>query len=192
MNTTTIRPEVIKAMLITAAKKDIRAYLQGLYFDKAGAIVSTDGHRLAVFKCVTFSENVLIPRTLLDGLDFGRKAQPVTISIGEDLDSANERAVTISQGSTTIQGRSTGSRFPDWRRVIPKNCTGEVGQFNPNYIADFGKVAQILKDSRMPVIHIAHNGTSGALVTIHENDNYVAVLMPQRSEAGSCGWVYGL
>jgi DNA polymerase III sliding clamp (beta) subunit (PCNA family) len=45
----TIKTNEVKALLLCAAKKDIRAYLNGIYFEsntRGLTAVSTDGHRL--------------------------------------------------------------------------------------------------------------------------------------------------
>ena len=67
---------------------------------------------------------------------------------------------------------------------MPVEASGEASQFNAAYIGELGKAARVLmKHSKtMPaesLIHIHHNGTSGALVTFGARTDCLAVLMPK-------------
>ncbi|MGR9066982.1 hypothetical protein ACP6ES_07685 [Klebsiella quasipneumoniae] len=53
------RAEYLSA-LTCAGVKDVRYYLNGLFFDPEGFIVGTDGHRLFCGKAVTEGESVII------------------------------------------------------------------------------------------------------------------------------------
>ncbi|MEV9065357.1 hypothetical protein AB0132_08575 [Klebsiella quasipneumoniae] len=53
------RAEYLSA-LTCAGVKDVRYYLNGIFFDPEGFIVGTDGHRLFCGKAVTEGESVII------------------------------------------------------------------------------------------------------------------------------------
>ena len=74
--------------------------------------------------------------------------------------------------------------YPDWRRVVPADASGEAAQFNATYVGELGKAARLLlKHSKtMPaesLIHIHHNGVHGALVTFGARADCLAVLIPK-------------
>ena len=53
------RAEYLSA-LTCAGVKDVRYYLNGIFFDPEGFIVATDGHRLFCGKAITEGESVII------------------------------------------------------------------------------------------------------------------------------------
>jgi DNA polymerase III subunit beta len=76
-----------------------------------------------------------------------------------------------------IDGRS-----PDWRKVVPREFSGQAAQFNPNYIGDLGKAARILHGKNALGVGIGYNGNSSALIDLYHED-FVGVLMPMRGDA---------
>ena len=72
--------------------------------------------------------------------------------------------------------------FPAWRRVVPATVSGQIGQFNPTYLADFVKVMREL-DCDNKLISIGHNGNDAAIVGLDIDFDYVALIMPVRAVA---------
>lgn len=199
----TIQSDVLKALLIVAAKSDVRYYLNGVCIDARAngdvVLVATDGHRLlAVPMAVDDVEELapgeyIIPRDVLAAVKpnkAGRTTFPLQLEVTAPAPVPDpERPDVMVQGrpsftltgATTATGATIDGRFPDWRRVMPSNTTGEPGQYNPAYVGDFGAVARLLtgRDS-YPIFH--QSGAGSALVS-RLGMNALGVLMPMRVDA---------
>jgi DNA polymerase-3 subunit beta len=114
---------LIEKTQFSMANQDVRYYLNGMLFDIDGDIlrtVATDGHRMAVAQTtlgeVAEAKQVIVPRKgiqeLVKLLDMPE--QQVEVQIG----SANVR-VKVNQFVFT--SKLIDGRFPDYRRVMPKN-----------------------------------------------------------------------
>jgi len=175
--TITIQTNQLKALLLCAAKKDIRNYLNGIYFETNTAgltAVSTDGHRLLAIQ-LEFNDNlealsVIIPRAAIEQ---AVKTKAVSLIIDFDTD---DKTFSISDGSFTINGLLENGVFPSWRRVIPSTTNNEAVSFNNDYLSDFDKVSRLLCGGNCKVLH---NGTNSALVRFN-SDNILGVVMPLR------------
>jgi DNA polymerase-3 subunit beta len=185
----TVQHDTIKALLLIAPKSDIRYYLNGVCADVrngAATLVATDGHRLLAVP-VTADDvedavdgQYIIPRDTLDAV------KPVKVPRNDNLPLTIEivdTRITIT-GATTATSPTVDGRFPDWRRVMPKSATNELAQFNSDYLASFGKVAELLgaktKTGATAIIH--HNGADAALVTFPASEA-LGVIMPCRVDA---------
>lgn len=170
----TITTNQIKALLLTSAKKDIRAYLNGVYFESTtrGIVaVSTDGHRLLAIQVLNDEAqglSAILPR---EALEKAVKTKAVSLIITIEAD-----RFTLDDGTQTTSGLLLDGRFPDWRRVIPSTTSGEPSSFQNEYLADFDKAARLLCGGNCKVLH---NGTSGALIRF-ATDQAVGVVMPLR------------
>ena len=179
----TINVEATKALLPLAADKDIRQYLNGVYidfqFDKT-IYVATNGHMLGVYTEVAQNEHtftVIIPRDLVKQLKpkpgnakWGTLVFDPEAKTGRVLNPANSQDF----GFTPIEGV-----YPDYMRVIPEKTSGEVGQFDAEYVYAFAQVNKALGASYPGRFKIDHNGERGALVHLPD-ENFVGVLMPCR------------
>jgi hypothetical protein len=163
---------ILKAALICASTEQVRYYLNGAYVDPKGFIVATDGHRAFVARIdlpdVPAFDGWIIPRDAIKRALTGYKADTITI--------APDRVGDISC-------RPIDGAYPDWRRVVPDELSGETAQFNPPYIADMGKIGDILTGKRRNSLsaHIHHNGEGPAGVTFPDCTDAFAVLMPIRT-----------
>lgn len=188
--TITIQNNQLKALLLCAAKKDIRNYLNGVFFETNTAgltAVSTDGHRLLAIQ-LEFNDNltplsVIIPRAAIEQ---AVKTKAVSLIIDFDTD---DKTFSISDGSFTINGLLEDGVFPNWRRVIPSTINNEAVSFNNDYLSDFDKVSRLLCGGNCK---IQHNGTGSALVRFN-SDNVLGVVMPLRDaftpESSPPAWV---
>jgi len=172
----------LKAALICASTEKVRYYLCGVYVDPKGFLVSTDGHRAFVGKIdltgVPAFDGWIICRDVLKRALTGYKADTITI--------APDRVGDIA--CQPIDGT-----YPDWRRIVPDELSGVTAQFNPAYIADMGKIGDLLIGKRKNSLaaHIYHNGEAAAAITFPEIDDAFAVLMPIRAhhtDNGSEAW----
>ena len=184
--------------LICAAKQDVRYYLKGVCVDARAdgtvVLVATDGHRLLAYPVAV--ENIealapgeyVIPRELLEAVK-PAKAGRITLPIHVDITTAPstpdpERAgVTIKgktsitiTGATTTVGAPIDGKFPDYRRIIPASTSGEVAQYQPDYISGFGDICKLLGGQYGPYIN--YNGPSAAVVS--NLPGAFGLLMPMR------------
>jgi DNA polymerase-3 subunit beta len=173
----TIKTNELKALLLCAAKNDIRYYLNSIHFESTnnGIIAaSTDGHRLL---CINLPDQqaegikALIPRTLIEA---AIKTKAPTIDVIID-----GQQVTLSSAGQNVSGSITDGVFPDFRRVIPQRVSGEAGsQFNNEYLTDFDKVGKLINGGKASVMQ---NDGSAALVKF-DNENVIGVIMPFKHE----------
>lgn len=114
---------LIESTQFSMAHQDVRYYLNGMLFETEGEelrTVATDGHRLAVCSMPVGqplpTHSVIVPRKgvmeLVRMLDGGET--PVKLQIGTN----NIRA---SVGDYIFTSKLVDGRFPDYRRVLPKN-----------------------------------------------------------------------
>jgi DNA polymerase-3 subunit beta len=178
-----ISADTIKALLVIAAKKDTRDYLNSVCIDvrESDAVaVVTDGHKLlAVALTATDDAPALVPgqyiirREALEGVKAVLK-RPITVTIDPTT-----RTATIDNGSNFLtHSPFMDDKYPDWRKVVPLTVSGAVSQFNADYIGAFGKVHKLLGGAYSPAIQ--HNGDAAARVILP--GDAIGVLMPMRGE----------
>jgi len=186
-----IPTDLLKAAHLFAAKKDARFYLESIYIewrDDTAKIIATDGHRMFVASCEIEPNgegSCIIPFDTVKRALTGHKQDTIYFD-PPALEIAAIGGVTFEpiRAETWDCASSICSLYPDWRRVVPVEASGEAAQFNAAYIGELGKAARLLlKHSKtMPaesLIHIHHNGVHGALVTFGARADCLAVLMPK-------------
>ena len=106
------------------ASQDVRYYLNGMLFETEGNIlrtVATDGHSLAVASCEHDAnlkqQQVIVPRKGV--LELVRLLDSEEDMVKIQLGSNNIRAITSGFVFTC---KLVDGRFPDYRRVLPKNA----------------------------------------------------------------------
>ncbi len=173
MNTNILVPTAtLRAALICASTEQVRCYLNGVYVDPNGYLVSTDGHRAFVGKIdltgIPAFDGWIIPRDVIKRALTGYKADFIAINPTRCGDIACEPVVAT---------------YPDWRRIVPSELSGETAQFNPAYIADMGKIGETLTSKRKSGLsaHVHHNGDGPAGVTFPGCKDAFAILMPIRT-----------
>ena len=196
----TIDHSIIKALLICAAKQDTRYYLKGVCVDARAngdvVLVATDGHRLLAYPVAVDSIEALapgeyiIPRETLEAVKpakAGRITLPIHIDITTAPDTRHpEDAEVIIKGKTsiTVTGATSAvtapidGEYPNWRRIVPASTSGEIAQFNADYVAGFGDVCKLLGGKYGPFIN--HNGGSCAVVT--NLPGALGLIMPMRMD----------
>ena len=110
------------------ASQDVRYYLNGMLFETEGKVlrtVATDGHRLAVASCEHSAnlaqQQVIVPRKGV--LELVRLLDSEEDSVKIQLGSNNIRAITSGFVFTC---KLVDGRFPDYRRVLPKNADKQL------------------------------------------------------------------
>jgi len=182
----TIAHDTIKALLLVSPKSDIRSYLNGVCIDvRQGMVtlVATDGHRLLAVPVT--ADNVesatdgqyIIPRDVLDAV------KPVKIPRSDTLPLTIEIVDTriAITGATTATSPTVDGCFPDWRRVTPTSANNESAQYQPEYIAAFGKIGELFGGKNVKCV-IHYNGTGAALVTFPTSEA-LGIIMPLRVDS---------
>lgn len=176
MTTITIPTAMLKAALICASTNKHRHYINGVHVDPKGFVVSTDGHRFFCAKIdltdVQPFEGWTIPGDVIKRALAGYKSATIEISRDRCGDVACQPIDAV---------------YPNWRAVVPKDTLGgETAQFNPDYVADMGKIGKVLGVKQSLTAHIHHDGNNPAAVTFPGIENAFAVLMPIRVHATDC------
>lgn len=177
----------IKASLLFAAKNDTRHYLNGALFERTAneaRIAATNGRALVVmrWKCEGATPmSVIIPRETLEIVARWKQpnVNPLTVDItGPD---ATGR-YTVSQGDNAALFTPVEGTFPPYRRVVPETLSGEVAQFDPEYVMAAQKACKLLV-GKSGYVTMRHNGDGAAIADIGHADTCI-VVMPMRSDAG--------
>lgn len=166
--------KLIEFTQFAMASQDVRYYLNGMYFETSKQTlrsVATDGHRLASCSINLTqpieSQSVIVPRKgvveLIKLLDNDQGA--VTIQIGQN----NLRAVIDGFIFTT---KLVDGRFPDYRRVIPRNGD-KVLISNREALKQAFSRAAILSNEKF----------RGVRLTLSENQLQITANNPEREEA---------
>ena len=155
--------QLIDSTSFSMAQQDVRYYLNGMSLETEGntvRTVATDGHRLALCK-LEFeglnlpSRQVIIPR---------KGVLEITRLIEDD-----DKGLKIQIGSNHIRIFSTDfiftsklvdGRFPDYRRVVPKECD-KVVKFNKELLKQTFSRAAILSNEKFKGVRL--NLASGEL-----------------------------
>lgn len=183
--TITVNADMLRAALICASTEQARYYINGVYVDPKGYLVSTDGHRLFCGKIDLDAQ----------GPDRDQSIAPDSFEGWIIPSDAIKRALTGYKQQTIdvapdrlgdLACKSVDGSFPDWRRAVPQTLSGAIAQFNPAYIADMGKIGLLLTGKRKSdaglTAHLHHNGEGPAGVTFPYCATAYAVLMPIRTQ----------
>jgi DNA polymerase-3 subunit beta len=189
--------DTIKALLLAAAKGDIRYYLNAVCLDVApdgsAVAVATDGHIMLALPVeraeddgeprATAAGQYVIPRDVLEGLKAPWKGGAATVTID-----AGAKTVTVTVAGKASSSALVDGKFPEWRRVVPRKVSGLASQFNAEYVATFGKIHKLLGGKYSP--GILHNGGDGgnfveSAARVLLPGEAVGVLMPLRGYDGA-------
>ncbi|MCX3307643.1 DNA polymerase III subunit beta [Pantoea vagans] len=165
---------LIEATQFSMAHQDVRYYLNGMMFETEGdelRTVATDGHRLAVCSMpigqALPSHSVIVPRKgvieLLRLLDGGEN--PLQVQIG----GSNIRAHV---GDYIFTSKLVDGRFPDYRRVLPKN---------PDKALEAG--CDLLKQAFARAAILSNEKFRGVRLYITENQLKITANNPEQEEA---------
>lgn len=179
---------VLKAIRVFAATKDIRFYLNGVYLEigkDESRVCATDGHMLGMYRIRNIEEqepcSAIIPNDIIDRVK-GKDTDRVSFKIekGNNKVSMLHFQKTGSNTGTLVFDAIDGV-FPDMRRVIPSEITGETAYFNPLLLSRVFKAAEILKGKNaFPLIGM--NGECGSGVIDMNDENFMGVIMPYRED----------
>ena len=177
----------LKAAALAVSKEQTRYYLTGVAVQvgpRGAYIVATDGHRALAFRQSgdDLPEiNIIIPADIIAGIKPPKGVDIVYLT------KESESRWRIDYCGASISFAPIDGTFPDWRRIVPKETSGETSQFNPAYVGDFAKIAKALGRGE-PCVKMAHNGQGPALVTFGDDIDGFGLLMPTRANYGSTVW----
>lgn len=179
--TSTINLRILAAAVAFASKDEARYYLNGVCLEigvRSVTYIATDSRRLIAYRHEKLDpdtpDNLLIGKFIIPTAH----CKPHKLEkddIGEAKMFGNGR-VTISHDFCDVTFLPINGVYPDWRRIIPlANASGELAQYNLEYLAAFKKFADAID---LPPPFVAHNGEGPALVWYPNRDDVVGVIMP--------------
>jgi DNA polymerase-3 subunit beta len=199
----TISSNIFAAAALFRGIDDIRYYLNGLYLEtgaNGARLVGCDGHQLAVARLEGWfpESSLILPDSLVVAVKSKAKGpQHVMLEFNEggqqfeDQENAKgvfvPRDITLTLGEISTTAKEVDGKFPDYRRVVPKEVDGATAQFDPNLINRINKACSILGYKFF--VGIAYNGDSSGLSVIDEG--FVVVTMPFKADPNkaSPAWV---
>lgn len=195
-----IQQSTLDAMLLIAAKNDIRYYLNGVYLEWNNVLtraVGCDGHRLAVKQHFVEDNqgagSIIIPRDVIERLPKRPKNDAIVSITCTGVEDSKKWAIVA--GGVTINFTPCEDRYPDWRRVTHGiKTSGEAAGFNLDYLMSFEKAATILGGGKLRFggsrVRVHHNGRDGAIITLDGIDGFAGVVMPLKEQVGSAGALF--
>jgi DNA polymerase-3 subunit beta len=186
-NQFTVKQSTLKALVLLAAKKDIRYYLCGVNLEFSPSItrvIATDGHKLGLYQ--TGAQNaghgsLIIPADVINALPKTGTYDPELTFIKCEGPGAWEIVGLPNNGRIVFQ--EIDGRFPDYQRVCSFKTDGLPGNYNPEYLMQFLKVQHLLGGSKKCTINLYQSGKSSALVTLAGVPEFYGVIMPMRTDA---------
>lgn len=188
MHSVNIDPRKLRAVALMAPKDEIRYYLNGVLLEITpdGVIyVATNGHALIAFRDERpENDEPYAPAQIIVPRDVARSVKPLNRHVERvTLQHDGLAMATLSNlKGADLSFKPIDGKYPDWRRVVPKECDGTKGCYNPELLATFSAIARELANNRdaIPVVTVAQNGTGCALVKWSDADNYIGAVMPWR------------
>ena len=167
-----------------APKTEIRYYLVGVQLEVTDAgrfYVATDGHKLVAIREARQEGDVngdyLIPRDVILGVKI-QKAGRNPVEYAEFELSDGKPSITYC--GTETRFNLVDGKFPDWRRVVPTKVSGEIAQFNPDYLVEIRDcAAATIGIGKYSGLCLLHNGNSASLYQADSTD-FIGVIMPLR------------
>lgn len=170
----------LHAVALAAATQDTRYYLKGVHIEphpkKTGVILTAmNGHVLiSAYHDTGFGEPfapVIVPSTLIKRVKAVRKISYLTMTL-------TPAEVSISYAGATYAAPPVDGTYPDWRRVVPRNCDGKPSQYDSKSLAVMLKAKGLLSDANTHAL-VSYNGGGPALVDLGTDEAF-GVIMPLR------------
>jgi DNA polymerase-3 subunit beta len=186
-NQFTVKQSTLKAMVLLAAKKDIRYYLCGVNLEFSPSItrvIATDGHKLGLHQAAAQNAGhgaLIIPADVINALPKTGSYDPELTFIKCEGPGAWEIVGLPNNGRIVFQ--EIDGRFPDYQRVCSFKTDGLPGNYNPEYLMQFLKVQHLLGGSKKCTINLYQSGKSSALVTLAGVPEFYGVIMPMRTDS---------
>ena len=184
MNTITIEVNALKAiMLFTADVKEVRYYLKGIHLEtgpEGARLTATNGHVLAAHFIpgrFMVSDGTIPGDLVANALKISGKATALDI----EIEAGAYRPFYTLAG---LRAEAIDGRYPDVMRIIPQSApSGQCAQFDPEYVARWGKAAKLLGKGKY--VGIAHDGPHNAALVDVGREDFFGVMMPRRQDGGA-------
>lgn len=157
------------------ANQDVRYYLNGLLFEVDNGTltaVATDGHRLAMSTLalpafVGQQKQIIIPRKgVLEIMRLlANDEQTVSLSLGQNH-------IRLSDSSFSFSSKLIDGRFPDYRRVLPRNSTKLVTAHR-----------SVLKDACTRASILSNEKYRGVRFTLSASELQIVANNPEHEQA---------
>ena len=166
----------LKAVMLAAAKNDVRYYLNGVMV-RNGELAATNGHMALIIKSddIKSDGEYIIDNDTLKMILASHKG----IKGANRVEVVDSMAIT---GKSKIHITPVDGKFPDINRVIPQETSGEVAHFNAEYLLACQKAKGEFLDNKYPWIKLQHNGDKGAKFESEDDagNKLIGVVMPVR------------
>ena len=166
----------LKAVMLAAAKNDVRYYLNGVMI-RNGEIAATNGHMLLLIK----SESIKSDDEYI--IDNDTLKMIVTVHKGIKGDTRIEVVDSVAiTGKSKISITPIDGKFLDVNRVIPQELSGEIAHFNAEYLLACQKANFEFFDSKGAYIKLQHNGQAVSKFESEDEggNKLIGVVMPVR------------
>jgi len=182
-----INLNTLKAVAHAVGKEETRYYLMGVHLEagKDGfTMVATNGHMLlCAFQPYgelapqDHMESIIIPAGLIAKLKVKRNADPWAELTVNGLD------LSFEYMGETYGGKAIEATYPGWRNIVPKEASGVVAQYNPDYLAIMQTAGRMFFDKKDKMLNVQHNGDCPGLVKFGyvEQERFFGVIMPFRA-----------
>ena len=166
----------LKAVMFSAAKNDVRYYLNGVMV-RNGELAATNGHMALLIK----SESIKSDGEYI--IDNDTLKMVVTSHKGIKGDNRIEVIDgVVTTGKSKVHITPVDGKFPNINRAIPQDPSGEIAHFNYEYLLACQKANYEFFDSKGAYIKLQHNGLSGSKFESEDEDGnkLIGVVMPVR------------
>jgi DNA polymerase-3 subunit beta len=184
-----LRKSDLKAALICSAVKDIRYYLQGVYFEfsPSASGVLTDG----ILTFAATDGHILFAGTAPAIFESDPQSAPFWMIIPSHavkaaIKTKNDVVIlrSLPDGSYSIGDiifAPIDAKFPDFRRVIPASVSGETGHYDPELLVRGNDALREYFGDKSAFYMLNNNGKDAGVICGNCQDALV-VVMPIRIE----------
>ena len=166
----------LKAVMLAAAKKDVRYYLNGVMV-RNGEMAATNGHMALLIKSESIKSDgeYIIYNDTLKMIVTSHKGIKGYTRI-EVIDSMT------TTGSSKISITPVDGKYPGVNQFTPQETSGEIAHFNYEYLLACQKANEEFLERKYAHIKLQHNGKAGAKFDSDDEDGnkLIGVVMPVR------------
>lgn len=175
----------IKGLLRVAATDDFRTYLNGIYFDPRGFAVVTDGHHLLAIKLSKRfpGDGFIVPRESFEEALKNANELDVNIRASDLIVTRASITVIHHAGKRTTVYNDVEFKYPDWRRVVPAKCSGDLAHYNSLYVENVRLALEDMAEYEPDVIihcPVNFNGLQAGIAKT--TSDVLAIIMPYRAD----------
>lgn len=173
--------DAIRAVSHFSASKDVRYYLNGVLIEcRDGKVTAaaTDGYVLGIYRfpeTITAPDfEIIVPDEIISRIKRSKFALFLTCH--------GEQWAIVDAGLKT-EFNPIDWKFPDWRRVVPRETDNTCGSYSLDLLYQFSRAAKEFGSNGAKVQVHQNGGGSAALVTLYATDDFLGVIMPKREDS---------